>query len=144
MSHPTRVLIQILAIDCARYVFGRKRDRHTRDWFLSPNLPETHSKVKCRHSAFRCTSFNREVRRMRSPTNTFPEPHRISIKLFRSETDQNPTGISSQARISLSPVLNENGFSELRREFLSSAEFVKRPSEPVFSYTHLERGLIVK
>ncbi|KAJ8630163.1 hypothetical protein MRB53_023486 [Persea americana] len=55
-----------------------------------------------------------------------------------------PHGISSQARISQSPVLNENGFSELQRELLSSAQFVKRPPEPVFSYTHLERGFIVK
>ncbi|KAJ8630177.1 hypothetical protein MRB53_023500 [Persea americana] len=132
------------ALKPLQYVFGRKRDRHTRDWFLSPNLPETHSKVKCHHSAFRCTSFNREVRRMRSPTNTFPEPHRVSIKLFRFGNGSEPHGISSQARISQSPVLNENRFSELQRELLSSAEFVKRPSEPVFSYTHLEHGFIVK
>ena len=70
---------------------SRKPGRISWDLLLSPTFPETHFKVKCHHSAFRCTSFNREVRRMRSPTNTFPVPHRISIKLFRSETDQNPT-----------------------------------------------------
>ena len=41
-------------------------------------------------------------------------------------------------------VLNEDGFLELPGELLPAAEFVKRPLEPVFSYTHLERAYIVK
>ncbi|XXG41915.1 hypothetical protein AAC387_Pa01g2282 [Persea americana] len=68
----------------------------------------------------------------------------MSIKLFHSETAQNPYGISSQARISPNPVLNENGLKELPSALLSNADIVKRPLEAVFSYTHLERGVIAK
>ena len=71
----------------------RKRDWVPRDWFLSPYLPETHFKVKSHHSIFQSKSFNRELRRLRSTTNTVLEPHKISIKLFHSETAQNPTGL---------------------------------------------------
>ena len=55
-----------------------------------------------------------------------------------------PHVISSLARISTNPVLNENGFKELPSALLSAADFVKRPLEPVVSYTHLERGFVVK
>ena len=80
----------LIAIDT---LFRRKRDWVPREWFVSPNLPETHFKVKSHHSIFQSTSFNRGLRRMRSTTNVFPEPHKISIKLFHSEKAQNPTGL---------------------------------------------------
>ena len=130
---------RLIALDT---VLRRKRDWVPRHWFLSPNLPETYFKVQSHHSIFQSTSFNRELRRMPSTTNIFPKPHKISIKLFHSETAQNPHGIGSQPRISPNPVLNENGFKELPSALLSAGDFVKRPLVPVFSYTHLERGFI--
>ena len=80
----------LIALDT---VLRTKRDWVPRDWFLSPHLPETHFKVKGHHSIIPSTSFTRELRRMRSTTNVFREPHKISIKLFHSETAQNPTGL---------------------------------------------------
>ena len=80
----------LIALDT---VFRRKWDWGLREWILCTNLPETHFKVKSHHSIFQSTPFNRELRRMRSTTNIFPEPHKISIKLFHSETAKNPTGL---------------------------------------------------
>ena len=80
----------LIAIDT---LFRRKRDWVPREWIVSPNLPETHFKVKSHDSIFQSTSFNRELRRMRSTTNIYPEPHKISIKLFHSKTAQNPKGL---------------------------------------------------
>ena len=80
----------LIALDT---VLRRKRDWVPRDWFLSPNLPKTHFKVKGHHCIILSTSLNRELRRMRSTNHIFPEPHKISIKLFHSETAQNPTGL---------------------------------------------------
>ena len=74
-------------------VLRGKRDWAPRDWFLSPNLPETRYKVKSHHSISQSTSFNRELRWMRSITNIFPEPYKISVKHFLSETAQNPMGL---------------------------------------------------
>ena len=82
---------RLIALDT---VLRRKRDWVPRDWFLSPNLPETYFKVQRHHSIFQSTSFNRVLCGMPSTTNIFPKPHKISIKHFHSETAQNPTGLA--------------------------------------------------
>ena len=79
----------MIAIDT---LFRRKRDWVPREWFVSPNLPETHFKVKSHHSIFQSTSFNRELRRMWSTTKIFTVPNKKTMKLFHSEMAQNPTG----------------------------------------------------
>ena len=131
----------LIALDT---VFRRKRDWLPRDWFLSPNFSETHFKVK-----IAITVFFRARRSTASCVEEGLQPtlSKSRINLYQTVSFGNglePHGISSQARISPSPVLIENGSSELPRALLSTAEFVKRTLEPVSSYTHLERGFIVK
>ena len=125
-------------------VLRRKRDWVPGHSLLSPNLPETYFKVKSHHSIFQSTSFDRESRRMRLYNQRFPKAAYNFNQTLSFRNGSKPHGICSQERISPNPVLNENGFKELPNALLTAADFVKRPLEPVFCYTHLEHGSIAK
>ena len=95
-------------------LFRRKRDWVPRECFVSPNLLETHFKVKSHHSVFQSTSFNRELRRMRSTTKIFPEPNKITKKLFHSEMAQNPRGLVLKPKFPRIPSLTKTDSSNFR------------------------------
>ena len=80
----------MIAIDT---LFRRKRDWVPREWFVSPNLPETHFKVKSHHSIFQSTSFNRELRRMRSTNNIFPSRIKYQSNSFIQKRLKTRTGL---------------------------------------------------
>ena len=82
----------LIALDT---VFRRKRDWLPRDWFLSPNLPETHFKVKSHHSIFQSTSFNRKLRRMRSTNNIFPSRIKYQSNSFIHKRLRTPRDLLS-------------------------------------------------
>ena len=82
----------LIAIDT---LFRRKRDWVPREWFVSPNLPETHFKVKSHHSIFQSTSFNRKLRRMRSTNNIFPSRIKYQSNSFIQKRLRTPRDLLS-------------------------------------------------
>ena len=125
-------------------VLRRKWDWVPRHWFLSPNLPETHFKSKEPSQYFPGRVVQPRVALNAVYNQRLPRAVQNLNQTLSFRKGPEPHGSSSLARISPNLFLNENGFKEFPRALLSTADFVKRPLVPVVSYTHLERGFVVK
>ena len=125
-------------------VLRRKWDWVPRHWFLSPNLPEIHFKSKEPSQYFPGHVVQPRVASNAVYNQRLPRAAQNINQTLSFRKGSEPHGTSSLARIRPNPVLNENGFKELPRALPWAADFVKRPLEPVVSYTHLERGFVVK
>ncbi|XXG47465.1 hypothetical protein AAC387_Pa02g2109 [Persea americana] len=109
-----------------------------------PNLPETHFKSEEPSQYFPVHVVQPQVASNAVYSQRLPRAAQNINQTLSFRKGSEPHGISSLPRISPNPVLNENGFKELPRALLSAADVVKRPLEPEVSYTHLERGFVVK